>query len=100
MTVILIIGHQYCKPRLKELCRYSEHISTCWTDLALELDLPSETIDTLDVNNSHTKDKCRRMFNTWLERSPDPCWCEIVEALKMIKMSHLATEIEGEHLGM
>ena len=40
------------------------------------------------------------MFDMWLERSPDPCWHEIVEALRMIKMSHLANSIEAEHLGM
>ena len=68
--------------------------------MALELDLPSETIDTLDIDFTRTKDKCRRMFDTWLQRSPDPCWCEIVEALKIIKMSRLATDIEAEHLSM
>ena len=99
MCFVIVVGHQYCKPRLKELCRYSEDISKCWTDLALELDLSSKTINTLDIDYSRTKDKCRNMFDTWLERSPDPCWCEIVGALKMIKMSHLATDIEAEYLG-
>ena len=97
---ILYKGHQYCKPKLKELCRYSEDVSKCWIDLALWLDLPSKTIDTLDIDCTRIKDKCRYMFDKWLERSPDPCWCEIVEALKMIEMSHLATNIEAKHLGM
>ena len=100
IKIFIIIGHQYCKPRLKELCRYSEDISKCWTDLALELDLPSKTIDTLDIDYTRTKDKCRHMFDTWLERSPDACWCDIVEALKIIKVSHLATDIEAKYLGM
>ena len=82
------------------MCRHSEDVAKCWAELALELDLPSETIDTLDVNHSHIKDKCRHMFNTWLEGSPDACWCEIIEALKMIKMSRLATDIEAKYLGM
>ena len=100
MWYFIIIGHQYYKPRLKELCRYSEDVSKCWTDLALELDLPSKTIDTLDIDYTRIKDKCRHMFNRWLERSPDPCWCDIIEALKMIKMSHLATDIEADYLGV
>ena len=94
------IGHQYCEPRLKELCRYSEDISTCWTYLALELNLRSETIDAVNVDHTCIRDKCRHMFNRWLERSLDPCWCEIIEALKMIKMSHLAADIEAQHIGM
>ena len=96
---MLLIGHRYSKPKLKELYRYSEHISTCWTGVALELDLSSETIDTLDINSVHTNDKCRHMFNKWLQRSLDPCWCEIVEALQMVKLSHLATDVEAKHLG-
>ena len=68
--------------------------------MALELDLPSETINTLDNDYTRTKDKCRRMFDTWLQGSTDCCWCEIVGALKMMKMSCLATDIEAEHLGM
>ena len=100
MQYFIITGHQYCKPRLKELCRYSEDVAKCWTDLALELDLPSKTVDTLDIDCTRTKDKCRCMFDIWLERSPDACWCEIIEALKMIKMSRLATDIEAKYLGM
>ena len=95
-----IVGHQYCKPRLKELCRYSEDVTNCWAELGLELDLPLQTVETLDIDYTRTKEKCRRMFVTWLERSPDPCWCEVVKALEMIKMLHLATEIEAKYLGM
>ena len=98
-SISILTGHQYHKPRLKELCRYSEDISNCWTDLALELDLPSKTIDTLDIDYARARDKCRHMFSTWLERSIDPCWCEVIEALKMIKLSHLATDIEAIYLG-
>ena len=82
------------------MCRYSEDVAKCWTDLALELDLPSKTVDTLDIDYTRTKDKCRRMFDVWLERTPDACWCEIIEALKMIKLSRLATDIEAKYLGM
>ena len=68
--------------------------------MALELGLPFETIKTLDIDCTRIQDKCRQMFDMWLERSPDPCWHKIVEALRMIKMSRLANSIEAEHLGM
>lgn len=97
---MLLLGHQYCEPELRELCRYSERLSTSWARVALELKLSSETIDALEVDGVHIDDRCRRMFNKWLQRSLDPCWCEIVEALKMVKLSRLATEVEAKHLGM
>ena len=96
----IIIGHQCSKPELKELCRYSERLLDCWRELALELGLPFETIKTLDIDCTRIQDKCRQMFDMWLERSSDPCWHEIVEALRMIRMSRLANSIEAEHLGM
>ena len=92
--------HQHHRPKLKELCRYSEAISLCWVDLALELDLPYETINTIDNDHNHIKEKCRSMFNTWLERSPNACWCHIVNALKMHAMLQLAKDIEQSFLSM
>lgn len=97
---MLLIGHQYCKPELKELCQYTEQISTSWDRVALELNLTSEIIDAIEVDSVRTDGRCRRMFNTWLQRSHDPCWCEIVEALKMVKLSCLAIDVEAKHLGM
>ena len=81
------------------MCQHSEDVSECWKELALQLDLPSETINTLDIDYGRTKDKCYHMFDTWLKISPDPCWCGIVGALKVIKMSSLATDIDAEYLG-
>ena len=67
-------------------------------DLALELDLPFETINTINKDHDNIKDKSRKMFNTWLERSPDACWCHIVNALKMYNMLQLAKDIEQSFL--
>lgn len=38
------------------------------------------------------------MFNTWLQRSPDACWCHIVKALKICNMLQLANDIEKSFL--
>ena len=94
------LDHQHHKPKLKELCRYSEAFSSCWVELGLELDLPNETITTIDKDHNRIKDKCREMFNTWLQRSPDACWCHIVNALKMHNMVQLAKNIEESFLSM
>ena len=67
-------------------------------NLALELDLQFETINTINKDHGNIKDKCLNMFNTWLERSPDACWCHIVNALKMHNMLLLAKDIEQSFL--
>ena len=97
-THFTLLGHQYHKPKLKELNRYSEAVSSCWKGLALELDLPHDTISRIDNDHNRIKDKCYDMFNTWLQRSPDACWCHIVEALKMQNMLQLANDIEKSFL--
>ena len=79
---------------------YFEDISSCWKDLALELDLPYKTVKSIDKDNDNIKDKCYDMFNTWLERLPDACWCHIVKALKNCNMSKLAKDIEEYFLSM
>ena len=73
-------------------------MSSCWKELALELDLPLETINRIDNDHDHIKEKCYDMFNTWLQRSPDASWCHIVNALKMCKMLQLAKDIEESFL--
>ena len=69
-------------------------------DLALELDLPYEKLNTIDNDHGRTKDKCRDMFNTWLESTPDACWYHIINALKMHNMLQLAKDIEQSFLCM
>ena len=92
------LGHKYHKPRLKELCRHYEAVSSCWKELALELDLSYDTINRIDNDHDRIKEKCYDMFNTWLQRSPDACWCHIVNALKMCKMLQLSKDIQESFL--
>ena len=91
-----MIDHQQSKPELKELVRYSDHIVTCWRELALELSLSSEAIDTINVKPVDVKDKCYDMFNTWLRQTCDPCWCQVANAFKMVKLNEAAREIENK----
>ena len=94
------LGHQYHKPKLKELCRYSDSVSPYWKKLALELDFPYEVVDRIDNDHNRLTDKCYDMFNTWLQRSPDACWCHIVNALKMCNMLQMARNVEETFLSM
>ena len=66
--------------------------------MALELDLPAQTINRINKDHDCIEDKCYDMFDTWLQRSPDACWCHIVKALKMRNMLQLANDIEKSFL--
>ena len=94
------LGHQYCKPELKELCRHSDAVSLFWKQLALELDFPSETIDRIDKDRDSLTDKCYDLFKTWLQRSPNACWCHIIDALKTRDMLQMARNVEETYLSM
>ena len=76
------------------MCRYNEAVSQDWKQVALELNLQGETVNRINKDYNCLKDKCYEMFNTWLQRTPEACWCHMVNALKMCKMLKLAKDIE------
>ena len=86
--------HQRSKPELKELVLYSDKIVKCWNDFALQLSLSPEVVNRIDVNHIDVRNKCSNMFNTWLEMTPNSCWCQVVNAFKMVKLNEAAREIE------
>jgi len=90
--------YQQCGPTLKELHHYSDTISSCWKHLALELNLPQETINTIDNDHSRIKDKCYHMFNKWLQRTPNCCWSHIVQAMKNVDLLQAAKKVEDAYL--
>ena len=42
---------------------------------------------------------CYDTFNTWLRMTPNPCWCNIIMALKEVKLLAVAHEIEEKYIG-
>ena len=86
--------HQQSKPELRELVHYSDKLATCWRQLALELSLSPEDINIINANHNDIKNKCYYMFHTWLERTCDPCWCQVASAFEMVKLYAAAKEIE------
>ena len=86
--------HLQSKPELKELVRYSDKIVTYWKQLALELSLSPETVNIIDANHVDVNGKCYDMFNTWLKQTCDPCWCQVADAFKMVKLNEVAREIK------
>ena len=37
---------------------------------------------------------CERMFDMWLERTPQASWKQLIEALKEVQLNQLASELE------
>ena len=87
------------RPKLKELVLYANKITSQWKEVALQLDIPQEVVNTIDINNKETKDKCYHMFNTWLLRTVDSCWCQFVSALRKLDLLETANEIEQKFIG-
>ena len=90
------LDHQQSKPELKELVRYSRKIARVWKQLALELSLSAEDVDVIDINHDDVNDKCYEMFNTWLRQTCDPCWCQVANALKIVKLNEVAIAVENK----
>ena len=89
------LGHHQCsKPKLKELVLYSAKISSYWKEIALQLDIPQEVVNTIDIGNTEVKEKCYHMFQKWLESTINACWCHFVSALKKVKLNEIAREAE------
>ena len=52
-------------------------------------------VDTINANYpNNVTEKCYEMFNTWLKQTHDPCWCQVADAFKMVKLHEAAREIE------
>ena len=86
--------HQHSKLKLKELVLYSSKISSYWKEIALQLDIPQEVVNIVNISNTEVKEKCYRMFQIWLERTVNPCWCHFVSALKKVELLETAREVE------
>ena len=70
--------------------------------MALELDIPEEVVEKIDVDRSTVSDKCYSVFSTWLKSFTNDklCWCRIVDAFKMAGRVDVAEKIKESHISM
>ena len=67
-------------------------------DLGLEL-LGTKNNDWLQViknDNTNLRHRCSAMFQLWLRRQPTANWRQLIQALKNIRLNHLALQIESK----
>ena len=67
--------------------------------LGVHLNLPQHLLDAIEADFPHSTEKRRtELVRVWINSSPyPPCWCHLVEALKLTDYRVLAKEIEMEH---
>ena len=87
------------RPALKLLNRHvRKHISSKWHDLGLELleQEDEETLNQIKSNNPNDVGECcKEMFQLWLRKCDTATWDQLIQALRVIDLNNLATEIQG-----
>ena len=101
--LIHLIGNHKCdkctSPELKDLLKYSLSISTCWREIALNLNISQDRISTIEASYSTDAQKQRlEMFNTWLQSNSSACWCDFVQALNTVGRDDIAEKVTTTHL--
>ncbi len=80
--------------QLRDLLHYVK--STEWYKLGLELKVDVYLLDVIYKSESDNQDQLRRMFQEWLNRTEEPTWEAVVQALTAIGQDMLARRIEEQ----
>ena len=67
-----------------------------WRDLGIVL-MGQDDVYVLDIIKANSTDNvecCSRMFTEWRQRTPKASWKQLIEALKEVKLTQLASELE------
>ena len=68
-----------------------------WRDLGIVL-MGQDAVPSLDVIRvdypHNVKECCSRMFTEWRRRTPKASWKQLIEALKEVELTQLASELE------
>ena len=67
-----------------------------WQDLGIVL-MGQDAVYVLDIIKANSNDNvacCTKMFTEWRQRTPKASWKQLIEALKEVKLTQLASELE------
>ena len=101
-SILEPLHHDNCKKAsltLKDLVVYSNQISMCWKDIAIQLGVPRCEIAKIDSDNTGVVNKCFELFVYLLKYNPSVCWCHFIKALKKVGLYQVAEEAEHKYLG-
>ena len=70
-------------------------VATKWHDLGLELLNAKYELDDIEENyGNNKKECCRKMFSKWLNTDELASWDKLIEALRIIQLNNVASDIE------
>ncbi len=79
----------------------TELIDICfdWENIGLELGLTTGTLDAIKVPYKSHKDCLKDTLKEWLNRSPDPSWQSLIQALRspIVEKKQLASLLESKY---
>ena len=88
----------HCKenrPKFKDLIKYSTSISPHWKEIAVYLGIPRVEVEAIaSANHPRPENKCYAVFNTWLNRKVDACWCHFIKALCNVNLNSIAEKVK------
>ena len=80
------------KPRLKHLNGiFVEKHATKWRDIAIQLDIPTEDLEIIEVDNPSVQERCRVMLLVWLQRDPKASWKRLHDVLEAYRDTGVKT---------
>lgn len=73
----------------------NEHseIAAKWYELGLELVDSDMTLNLIKMDHDNDVSRCHKMFQMWLDRTPNACWSQLVTALNNIGMITAAESV-------
>ena len=83
---------------LRDLVNYvTPSVANHWFDLGLQLLDPKyeNELNIIEADKDDTKTCCRKMFSKWLNTDKLASWDKVIEALTLIGLESVASDIEG-----
>ena len=80
--------------QLRDVMRIEDiNIATKWHELGLFLFDNNTILQVIKIDHHSVEERCLKMFQAWLERTPDASWNQLITALNMIEMKTAANTI-------
>ena len=104
--LVIILSHVHVlfytveeRPTMKQLQDVMRHkninMTSRWRDLGYQLIENTETLKAIEADRNHSDidARCQKMFEKWLELTPNASWNQLIDSLNNIEMRTAATQL-------
>ena len=101
--VLLLLGCD--SPLLKDLYDHvAPKVADKWKDIGVQLLDPTlindRVLDVIEADHPHSVEKCcKRVFEKWLSTKEDASWNQLIEAIKIVELKSLASQLKNSLIG-